>query len=131
MERVLQHLGFTSKKPSNNYQYRNSSGHAAYGTNKSNLASHSNFQSNAYGGRGPFVDDDEGTGWMELTTTAGPNGSKEHIVNVNGTKDVVITTDIVTRFEDVDGHRGPSSGDSNVSAEDLIRERSHDVRKVV
>ncbi|CAI7607540.1 unnamed protein product [Penicillium glandicola] len=127
MEQVLQRLGLTSKKISTPYQYRNSSGHAAYGTNKSNPASHSNFQSNAYGGRKPFEDDDPG--WMELTTSGGPNGSKERIVN--GPKDVVIRTDIVTRFEDVDGQGGPSSGDGNISAEDLIRDRSQNVQKGV
>ncbi|KAJ5488221.1 hypothetical protein N7453_011675 [Penicillium expansum] len=128
MERVLQRLGFTSKKTSTPYQYRNSSGHAAYGTNKSNPASHSNFQSNAYGGRRQF-DENAGPGWIELNTSGGPNGSKEHIVN--GPKDVMIRTDIVTRFEDVEGQGVPSSGDSSVSAEDLIREESQDVRKVI
>ncbi|KAJ5774897.1 hypothetical protein N7457_009793 [Penicillium paradoxum] len=127
MERVLQHFGFSSKKTST--PYHNSSAHAAYGTNKSHLASHSNYQSNAYGGRGPFGDEEEGTGWMELTTTAGPNGSKEHIVK--GGKDVVVTTDIVTRFEETEGHGGPPSADSSISAEDLIRERAHDFRKGV
>jgi len=128
MERVLQRLGLTSKKTSTPYQYRDSSGHAAYGTNKSNPTSHSNFQSNAYGGRKAFGGDDD-PGWMELTVTEGPNGSKDHIVN--GPTDVVITTDIVTRFEDVERHAAPSSGDSSISGEDLIRVQSPDSRKVV
>ncbi|KAJ5515153.1 hypothetical protein N7463_004705 [Penicillium fimorum] len=123
MEKVMQRLGFTSKKTSTPYEYRNSSGRAAYGTNKSNLASHTHFQSNAYGGRKSFEDD---PGWMELTTSGGTNGSKEHIVNTQ--KDVMVRTDIVTRFEDVEG-QGPSSGGSNISSED-IRER-RDVQKVV
>ncbi|KAJ5833993.1 hypothetical protein N7447_000019 [Penicillium robsamsonii] len=101
MEKVMQRLGFTSKKTSTPYEYRNSSGRAAYGTNKSNLASHSHFQSHAYGGRKSFDDDPD---WMELTTSGGTNGSKEHIVNVQ--KDVMVRTDIVTRFEDVEG-QGP------------------------
>jgi hypothetical protein len=129
MERVMQRLGLTSKKTSTPYQYRNSSGHAAYGTNKSNPASHSNFQSNAYGGRKPQGDAEDAPGWMELSGSGGMDGSKEHIVS--GTKNVVITTDIVTRFEDVEGRRGPSSGGSSASGEDLIRERSQDVQKVV
>ncbi|CAI7567297.1 unnamed protein product [Penicillium bialowiezense] len=126
MERVLQHLGLTSKKTSAPYQYRNSSGHAAYGTNKSNPTSHIHVQSNAYRGK-TFGGEDDDPDWMELTATEGPNGSKEHIVN--GSRDVVITTDIVTRFEDVEHHAGPSSGDS-ISGEDLIRHNPDD-RNVV
>jgi hypothetical protein len=112
MERVLQRLGLTSKKTSTPCQYRNSSGHAAYGTNKSNPTSHSNFQSDAYGGRKAFGVEDDDPGWMELTVTEGPNGSKEHIVN--GPTNVVITTDIVTRFEDAESHAGPSSGQNSI-----------------
>ncbi|CAG8137576.1 unnamed protein product [Penicillium olsonii] len=105
MDRILQHFGLTSKKTPTPYRYRNTSGYAAYETNKSNPASHSNFQSSAY--RGRTLDDDDDPAWMELTATEGPNGSKEHIVT--GSKEVVITTDIETRFEDVD-HVGPSQG---------------------
>lgn len=120
MDKVLQRLGFTSKKKSTPYQYYESSGHAAYDTNKSNLARHSNFQSNAYGGRKkPFEDDNPR--WMELSTFGGTNGSEEHIVN--GSKGVTIRTDIETRFEDVERHGGPSSGDSSISAEYPIRGR--------
>jgi hypothetical protein len=128
MERVLQRLGLTSKT-STPYQYRNSSGHAAYGTSKSNPASHSNFQPNAYGGRKVFGGEDDDPGWMELTVTEGPNESKENIVN--GPTDVVITTDIVTRFEDAERHAGPSSGESSISGEDLIRVQSSDARRIV
>lgn len=120
MEKVLQQLGFTSKKPSTPYQYRNSSGYAAYGTNKSNPASHSNFQSNAYGARKKPSEDDN-PGWMELSTFGGTNGSEEHIVNEP--KGVIIRTDIETHFEDVERHGGPSSGDSSISAEYPIRGR--------
>ncbi|KAF4761028.1 hypothetical protein HAV15_005372 [Penicillium sp. str.  len=120
MDKVLQRLGFTSKKKSTPYQYYESSGHAAYGTNKSNLASHSNFQSNAYGGRKKPSEDDN-PGWMELGTFGGTNGSEEHIVN--GPKGVTIRTDIETRFEDVERHSGPSSGDSSISAKYPIRGR--------
>ncbi|KXG50584.1 uncharacterized protein PGRI_043510 [Penicillium griseofulvum] len=115
MERVMQRLGLSSKKTSTPYQYRDSSGHAAYGTHKSNLPSHSHFQSNAFGGRKSFDDD---LGWMELTTSGGTNGSKEHIVNTQ--KDVMVRTEIVTRFEDAEG-QGPSG--SNISDEDLMRDR--------
>jgi hypothetical protein len=127
MEKVLQQLGFTSKKPSTPYQYRNSSGFAAYGTNKSNPTSHSNFQSNAYGGRKPF--DDDAPDWIELSTSAGTNGSEEHIVN--GPKDVMIRTEIETRFEDVEGQVSPPSGDCRISAKGSIHGRRQDVRKVV
>ncbi|KAJ6156276.1 hypothetical protein N7497_005161 [Penicillium chrysogenum] len=127
MEKVLQQLGFTSKKPSTPYQYRNSSGFAAYGTNKSNPTSHSNFQSNAYGGRKPF--DDDNPDWIELSTSAGTNGSEEHIVN--GPKDVMIRTEIETRFEDVEGQVSPPSGDCSISAKGSIHGRRQDVRKVV
>lgn len=125
MERVLQRLGLTSKKSSIPYQYRSSSGHAAYGTNKSG-SRRSNFQSSAHRGGKTFGGDDDDPGWMELTATEGPNGSKEDIVS--GPKDVVITTDIVTRFEDVEHQAGLSSGDSSVS-EELVREMSP-IRKV-
>jgi hypothetical protein len=54
---------------------------------------------------------------MELTTSGGTNGSKEHIVNAQ--KDVMVRTEIVTRFEDAEG-QGPSG---NISDEDLIRDR--------
>ncbi|KAJ6093902.1 hypothetical protein N7467_002747 [Penicillium canescens] len=127
MERVLQRLGLTSKKTSTPYNIRGSSGHAAYGTNKSNPTNHSNFRSNAYGGRNK-LQEEEDLGWMELTRPAGPNESKEQIV---GSKDVVITTDIMTHFEDVDTHGGPSSTDSTVSGEELIREHTQDARRVV
>ncbi|KAJ5332775.1 hypothetical protein MYU51_009099 [Penicillium brevicompactum] len=127
MERVLQRLGLTSKKTSTPYQYRNSSGNAAYGTNKSNPTSHTHFQSNAYRGK-TFGGEDDDPGWMELTATEGPNGSKEHIVS--GSRDVVITTDIVTRFEDMENHAGPSSGDDSISGEDLIRHNTNDRKGV-
>jgi hypothetical protein len=65
---------------------------------------------------------------MELTRPGGLNESNEQIV---GSKDVVITTDIVTRFEDADTNGGPSSADSTISGEDLIREHTHDARRVV
>jgi hypothetical protein len=129
MERVLQRLGLISKKSSAPYQYRDSSGHAAYSTNKSNPTSHSNFQSNAHGGRKKFGGEHDDLGWMELTVTEGPSGSNEHIVN--GPSDVVITTDIVTRYEDVERHTGPSSGVGRISDEDLIRKQTPDTRKVV
>lgn len=118
MDRVLQRLGFTSKKTST--PYHDSSKHAAYGTNKSNPASHSNFQSNAYGARKKPSEDDN-PGWMELSTFGGTNGSEEHIVNEP--KGVIIRTDIETHFEDVERHGGPSSGDSSISAEYPIRGR--------
>ncbi|CAG8889391.1 unnamed protein product [Penicillium nalgiovense] len=102
MEKVLQQLGFTSKKPSTPYQYRNSSGYAAYGTNKK-----------------PF--DDDTPDWIELSTPAGTNGSEEHIVN--GPKDVIIRTEIETRFEDVEGQVSPPSGDCSISAMGSIHAR--------
>ncbi|KAJ5409408.1 uncharacterized protein N7487_003767 [Penicillium crustosum] len=101
-------------------KYYDSGGHAAYGTNKSNLASHSNFQSNACGGRKKPSEDDN-PGWMDLSTFAGTNGSEEHIVN--DPKGVMIRTEIETRFEVVERHGGPSSGDSSISAEYPIHGR--------
>ncbi|CAG8924032.1 unnamed protein product [Penicillium salamii] len=127
MDRILQRFGLTSKKTPTPYQYRNASGYAAYGTNRSNPVSHSNFKSNAY--RGRTLDGDEDPGWMELTAAEGPNGSKEHIVT--GSKEVVITTDIETRFEDVENHAGPSSSDDSAFREDLSKEHSPDNRKIV
>ncbi|KAJ5309249.1 hypothetical protein N7508_004628 [Penicillium antarcticum] len=95
MERVLQRLGLT-KKTSNPYNLRGSSGHAVY----------------AYGEGNRFQEEEEDMRWIELTRTRGPNESNEQIV---GSKDVVITTNIVTRVEDVDTHGGPSSTNRTIS----------------
>lgn len=89
--------------------------------------SHSNFHSNAYGGRKPF--DDDTPDWIELNISARMNGSEEHIVN--GTNDVMIRTEIETRFEDVEGQVSPPSGDCSISAKGSIHGRSQDARKVV
>ncbi|KUM66226.1 hypothetical protein ACN42_g803 [Penicillium freii] len=120
MDKVLQRLGFTSKKTSTPYQYHDSSRHAAYGTNTSHPAGHSNFQSNAYRGTKKPSEDDS-PDWMELSTFGGTNGSQEHIVNER--KGVTVRTDIETHFEDVERHGGPSSRDSSIPAEYVIRER--------
>ncbi|KAJ5858734.1 hypothetical protein N7534_004011 [Penicillium rubens] len=79
------------------------------------------------GGRKPF--DDDNPDWIELSTSAGTNGSEEHIVN--GPKDVMIRTEIETRFEDVEGQVSPPSGDCSISAKGSIHGRRQDVRKVV
>lgn len=118
MDKVLQRLGFISKKTSTPYQHHDFSGHAKYGTNKSNPAGHSDFRSNAYGGRKKPSEDDS-PGWMELSAFEG-TGSEEHIVNEP--TGIIIRTDIETHFEDVERHGGPSSGDSSIPAEHPIRE---------
>ncbi|OQD62673.1 hypothetical protein PENPOL_c011G01819 [Penicillium polonicum] len=100
--------------------YHDSSGHTAYGTNNSHPAGHSNFQSIAYWGTKKPSEDDS-PDWMELSTFGGTNGSQEHIVNEP--KGVTVRTDIETHFEDVERHGGPSSRDSSIPAEYVIRER--------
>jgi hypothetical protein len=111
MDKVFQRLGLSSKKTPAPYQYHGSSGHAAHGTNKSNLASHSNLQSNAYWGRKQPSEDDC-PNWMEFNTFGGTHGSQEHIVNE--TKGVTIRTDIETHFEDVERHSGRSPGVTHI-----------------
>lgn len=121
MERILQHLGFTSKKPSKSYHLQSPGGYAAFGTNQSN-AGHSHFRGNKAFGRG-----DDMT-WMEMTVAGDRNGSKDQIVTEDN--EVVITTNIETRFEDVEGQHARSSTGSH-SADDLTRKQSPDSRKVV
>ncbi|KAJ6114839.1 hypothetical protein N7486_000617 [Penicillium sp. IBT 16267x] len=57
-----------------------------------------------------------------------PNGSNEQIAS--GDKEVVTTTDIETRFEDVEGQHARSSTESH-SGDDLTRKQSPDSRNVV
>ncbi|KAL2816651.1 hypothetical protein BDW59DRAFT_182400 [Aspergillus cavernicola] len=143
METILQRLGLTSKKTStpNTYPYGSGgAGHVGYGATRSMPTSHSHFQSNAYGGKQTFGDDnDNDLDWVELgepgAGSGHNNGSKERIVG--GDKDVVVTTDIVTQFEDIESHHGhghgsgpSSSNDSSISGEDLARQQSPGSRKV-
>ncbi|KAJ5086587.1 hypothetical protein NUU61_007894 [Penicillium alfredii] len=127
MERVLQHLGLTSKKTSTPYNLQSPNAYVAYGTNRSNGASHSHYQSSAFGGRKPFSRDEEDVDWMELTDARGSSASKEQII---GGKDVMVTTDIVTQFEERRNHRAGSSGGSQTSGDEAARETT-DTQKVV
>ncbi|KAL3470361.1 hypothetical protein BJX99DRAFT_50999 [Aspergillus californicus] len=120
MERVLQHFGLTSKKASRTptYPYADGPGGRSLPTNHSHFQSQS--QSRAYG-------DGDGLDWVELGDVGGRTGSKERIVG--DSKNVVVTTDIETRFEDVEGQVGRgngagSSGGSTISGEDLARPQS-------
>ncbi|KAL4922764.1 hypothetical protein BDW62DRAFT_2743 [Aspergillus aurantiobrunneus] len=128
MERVLQRLGLTTKKTSTpNYPY--ASGHGAYGTttNRSMPTSHSK----AYRATKTFRDEDD-LDWLELGNGGPHGGSKERIVG--GSKDVVVTTDISTQFEDAPD-RGPSMhasrSNTNTSGEDLDRQPSPGSRRVL
>ncbi|KAL4930971.1 uncharacterized protein BDV17DRAFT_289393 [Aspergillus undulatus] len=123
MERILQRLGLSSKKTSTpHYGYYDSS-RPGYGNRSATGAAntnHSNFRTDAYGTS--TRKDPHDLDWMELGER---NGSKEGIVGAqNG---VVVTTDIVTRFEDVGTRTGPArSESSSVSGEDLARRQSPD-----
>ncbi|KAL4795831.1 hypothetical protein BDV19DRAFT_388854 [Aspergillus venezuelensis] len=145
MERILVRLGLSSKKTSTPrygyYEYDSS--RPGYG-NRSGLGTghgtgtgnHSQFKADAYGGNAKkgfatntgAVDDE--LDWVELGNISGTghgNGSKERIVPVGGgANDVVITTDIVTRFEDA--HTGPvrsgSASSSSSAGEDMERRQS-------
>ncbi|KKK11814.1 hypothetical protein ARAM_002659 [Aspergillus rambellii] len=127
MERVLQRLGLSSKKTSTPIYHHDSIARVAYGTNRSMPMNHPQFQSNAYCGSKTFGLEDE-LGWQELDSFKDPTGSNKQIVG--GSKDVVVTTDIVTKFEDIESHRGPSSNDSNISSEDLVSGESPNSRNV-
>ncbi|PTU24978.1 hypothetical protein P175DRAFT_0428129 [Aspergillus ochraceoroseus IBT 24754] len=127
MERVLQRLGLSSKKTSTPIYHHDSIARVAYGTNRSMPLNHPQFQSNAYCGSKTFGLEDE-LGWQELDSFKDPTGSNKQIVG--GSKDVVVTTDIVTKFEDIESHRGPSSNDSNISSEDLVSGESPNSRNV-
>lgn len=79
----------------------------------------------------------EGLDWVELGDlgrNSGGNGSKEHIVP--GGNNVVVTTDIVTQFDDLEGNRSHgghvhaiSSNTSSGSGEDWGRQ-TPDVRGI-
>ncbi|KAJ5690486.1 hypothetical protein N7462_004878 [Penicillium macrosclerotiorum] len=95
MERVFQALGLTSKKTSTPYRSPGPGNYAAFDTNRTNRTGNSGFQSGAYGPKKLWRGDDET--WIELNDSEPVDSSKEHIVG--GAKDVVVTTDIITRFE--------------------------------
>lgn len=94
MERALQILGLaSSKKSSGPYPSGSHGPYAQFGTGRSKTQ-HSNMMPDSQGIT-PF-DQSKGLTWVELTT-GGRNSSKERIVPGN---DVIVTTDIRTRFED-------------------------------
>lgn len=140
MERILQRLGLTSKKTSTPAYYN--SGSNPYGPGRSlntNRGTNSHFQADAYrSSKTAFANAEEGDlDWVELGNlgrNSGGNGSKEHIVP--GGNNVVVTTDIVTQFDDLEGNRSRgghvhaiSSNTSSGSAEDWGRQ-TPDVRGV-
>ncbi|KAL4940016.1 hypothetical protein BDV06DRAFT_224502 [Aspergillus oleicola] len=146
MERILVRLGLSSKKTSTPHYgyYEYDSSRPGYG-NRSGLGTahnntnHSQFKADAYDGSKKGFATATGTvddelDWVELGNIRGKhgdkNGSKERIVPAGGgANDVVITTDIVTQFEDAHvGHsgHGPARSESSASGsgEDLERRQS-------
>ena len=152
MERILVRLGLSSKKTSTPrygyYEYDSS--RPGYG-NRSGLGTghgtgtgnYSQFKADAYGGNHAKKGFATNTGavedeldWVEMGnvghgTGKHGNGSKERIVPMGGgVNDVVITTDIVTRFEDAHGHghtgpaRSASASSSSSAGEDMERRQS-------
>ncbi|KAL4965487.1 uncharacterized protein BDV14DRAFT_199892 [Aspergillus stella-maris] len=156
MERILVRLGLSSKKTSTPrygyYEYDSSrpgyGNRSALGTGHgtgTGTGNHSQFKADAYGGNNAKKGFSTNTGavddeldWIEMGnaghgTGQHGNGSKERIVPVGGgVNDVVITTDIVTRFEDAGGHghghtgmrSGSAASGSSSSGEDLERRQS-------
>jgi hypothetical protein len=111
MERVLQHLGFTSKKSSNRYNDQRHGTYVAYVSNQSHVISHSTHQRDRKEhGRG-----DDDLDWVELPDRRTSNDSKGHIIN--GT-DIIVTTEFTTRFEDRGLPDTRSSRGSQTSAGD-------------
>lgn len=66
---------------------------------------------------------------MELTAAGGPGGSDEQIVGAG--KDVLVTTNIETHYEDVGGRDTRPSSESHGSADDPAREPTWDAQRVV
>lgn len=128
MERALQLIGLTSTKKTSTTPYSGGTpgGYAQFGGDRS--THHSNVRSNAFRSRAGSFGQEEGHTWVELATTGGPNSSKEQIIH--GTKDVVVTTDITTHFEEARPRGAASSNDSRTSGDDLARDEP-EVRKVV
>jgi hypothetical protein len=118
MERVLQHLGLTSKKTETPYHLQSAR----------NYADHANVHSTAYGGRRTLGRSNDRS-WMELTAAGGPGGSDEQIVGAG--KDVLVTTNIETHYEDVGGRDTRPSSESHVSGDDPAREPTWDAQRVV
>lgn len=109
MERVLQHLGFTSKKTSNRYNDQRHGTYVAYATNQSHVISHSTHQRDRKElGRG-----EDDLDWVELADRRTSNDSKGHIMN--GT-DIIVTTEFTTHFEDRQVPDAGSSSGSQTSA---------------
>lgn len=143
MERILQRLGLTSKKTSTPAYYQ--SGSNPYGPGRSlntNRGTNSHFRPSTYGTGSKAFADEGDLDWVELGDLGGRNsagnGSKEHIVP--GGNNVVVTTDIVTQFDDLNGSgngygngghvHAISSNASSGSGDDWGRQ-TPDVRKGV
>ncbi|KAJ5593964.1 uncharacterized protein N7459_000172 [Penicillium hispanicum] len=124
MERVLQHLGLTSKKPSNPY-YQSPHAYAAYGTNRSGVGNHSQ----AYGDRKPLGRADEDLTWVELTNARDSNDSKNGIMT--GNNDIMVTTEFTTQFEEPAAPHSGSSRASHTSGDGGMGAPSTDIQKVV
>ena len=127
MERILQHLGLTSKKTSTPY-YQSPNAYAAYGTNKSGLGNTSHLQSTAYGERKPLGRADEDLTWVEMTNVRDSSSSKDQIIN--GT-DIMVTTEFSTQFEEHNGAQAGSSRASQTSGEGTVTGTTPDIQKVV
>lgn len=115
MERILQRLGLTSKKTSTPAYYH--SGSNPYGAGRSLTTARGtnpHFQADAYrSSKSPFAEEGEGDlDWVELGDLGGRNsagnGSEEHIVP--GGNNVVVTTDIITQFDVLNGNGGGNGG---------------------
>lgn len=109
MERVLQHLGFTSKKSSNRYNDQRHGTYITHVTNQSHVISHSTHQR----GRKELGQWEKDLDWVELPDRRTSNDSKGHIMN--GT-DIIVTTEFTTRFEDRKVPGARSSRESQASA---------------
>ena len=130
MERVLQHLGLTSKKSSNSHQLQSPGAYGAYGNSRSPFASHSNNRASTYVKKKPFSRDD--AGWTELSgaTAMGSNDSKDQVMG--GEHDVVVTTDIEFQVEEGHGGNRPAlSHGGPASVDDRGRSPSFDVGRAV
>jgi hypothetical protein len=127
MERILQHLGLTSKKTSTPYYDQNHHAYPTYGTNRSHVAS-STHQSIAKKDRKPRGRGEEDLAWVELTNARDSNDSKGQII---GDTNIVVTTEFGTQFEERGAHHAGSSAASQTSGEDGIGSPRADIRKVV
>jgi uncharacterized protein with PIN domain len=128
MERILQHLGLTSKKTSTPYYDQNHRAYATYGTNRSHVAAYSNHQSTSYKDRKPRGREEEDLAWVELTNARDSNDSKGHII---GDTNIMITTEFGTQFEERNAHHAGSSTICQNSGEGGIGDSHTDIQKVV